>query len=222
MISSTHAAPAELRTERLLLRAWRAADAAALQPILESNQAHLGPWIPVKVSTPAPLPELATRLAGFAADFAAEREWRYAMLTSDERTLLGEIGLYPRSATSRVPYADADRVELGYWLREDATGQGLVTEAARAVLTIAATLPRFALVEVRCDARNAASAAVPRRLGFVLGSIEPRPAALPDDPPAEMQVWTARLSPSGARSPDQPDSPDAQAATPPPSPSQRA
>lgn len=186
--------PAELRTERLFLRAWRAEDAEALQPILESNQAHLRPWIPLRVSTPAPLPELAARLAAFAADFAAAREWRYAMLTPDERTILGEVGLYPRSATGRVPYADADRVELGYWLRQDATAQGFVTEAALGVLAVAAALPRFALVEVRCDARNAASAGVPRRLGFVLASVESRPAASPDDPPIEMQVWTASIA----------------------------
>jgi len=188
------AAPAELRTERLFLRAWRAEDANALQPILEANQAHLGPWIPARVWTPAPLPELAARLAGFGADFAAAREWRYAMLTPDERTILGEIGLYPRSATARVPYADADRVELGYWLRADATGQGLVTEAARGVLTVATALPRFSLVEVRCDSCNAASAGVPRRLGFVLGSVGSRPAASPNDPPVEMQVWTAQIT----------------------------
>src|SRR5690349_11093743 len=154
--------PPELRTERLFLRAWRAEDAEALQPILEANQAHLSPWIPRRVWTPAPLPELEERLAAFGADFAAAREWRYAMLTPDQRTILGEVGLYPRSTAGRVPYTDSNRVELGYWLRADATGQGLVTEASRAVLHAAAALSRCSLVEVRCDVRNDASAAIPR------------------------------------------------------------
>jgi RimJ/RimL family protein N-acetyltransferase len=187
--------PVELRTARLLLRPWRAGDAVALQPILEANQEHLVPWIPTRVSTPAPVPVLADRLAGFSADFAAAREWRYGMFTPDEREVLGEIGLYPRSATGRAPYADADRVELGYWLRADATGQGLVTEAARALLAVAATLPRFSHVEVRCDARNAPSAAVPKRLGFVLASTIAQPAAASSsDPPVQLQVWTRRRS----------------------------
>jgi len=74
--------PAELRTERLVLRPWHADDAAALHPILAANWAHLGPWIPRRVSTPVPVPELAVRLAGFGADFAGDREWRYGMFST--------------------------------------------------------------------------------------------------------------------------------------------
>jgi hypothetical protein len=37
--------------------------------------------------------------------------------------------------------------------------------------------------EVRCDARNAPSAAIPRRLGFDL-------TATIAEPPGEVQVWT--------------------------------
>jgi RimJ/RimL family protein N-acetyltransferase len=183
--------PVELRTPRLLLRPWRDDDAAALHPILQTNQAHLGPWIPARVAMPVPIPELARRLAGFAADFATAREWRYALFGPNEGEPLGEVGLYPRSATGRVPYADADRAELGYWLRADVTGQGLVTEAARAVLAVAATLPRFSHIEIRCDARNTPSAAVPRRLGFVLANTVAGPAGAPSAPPVRMQVWTS-------------------------------
>jgi len=163
--------PVELRTERLLLRPWRAGDAAALQPILEANWAHLGPWIPARVATPAPVPELAARLSGFEAAFAADREWRYGMFSAGGHEVLGEIGLYPRTATTRVAYPDADRIELGYWLRSDCTGRGYVTEAAHALIDLASSLPRVRCIEVRCDARNAASAAVPRRLGFTLAAI---------------------------------------------------
>jgi RimJ/RimL family protein N-acetyltransferase len=182
--------PAELRTERLLLRPWHADDATALHPVLEANWTHLSPWIPRRVSTPVPVPELAVRLAGFSADFAADREWRYGMFSADGGDVLGEIGLYPRSATTRVAYADADRVELGYWLREDATGRGYVTEAARAVVDLARTLPRVGLIEVRCDARNGASAAVPRRLGFtVAATIEEQ--GVSSASPITMQIWTS-------------------------------
>jgi RimJ/RimL family protein N-acetyltransferase len=185
--------PLELRTERLLLRPWRPEDAVALHPILEANFTHLGPWIPARVSTPAPVPILAERLAGFAAEFAADREWRYGMFGLDDGAVLGEVGLFPRSDVARVPYLAADRAELGYWLRADRTGRGLVTEASRAVLATAATLPRVALVEIRCDARNAPSAAVPRRLGFVLASTIEEPAT-PTAPLVQVQVWTQVLS----------------------------
>ena len=184
--------PAELRTARLLLRPWRSDDAAALHPILEANWAHLGPWIPARIATPAPIPVLAERLNGFAADFAADREWRYALVSSEDNAVLGECSLFPRSADRRVAYADADRAELGYWLRADATGRGFITEAAQAVLAMAATLPHVSLIEIRCDARNAPSAAIPRRLGFELTATIPEPGT-PRRPPGELQVWTTVL-----------------------------
>ena len=186
--------PIEFRTPRLLLRPWRAEDAAGLQPILEANWAHLAPWIPARVATPAPLPVLAERLAGFAEDFAAAREWRYGLFAPNDSTVLGEVGLYPRAETGRVPYARADRVELGYWLREDMTGQGLVTEAARAMLDVATALPHLSHVEIRCDARNIPSAAVPQRLGFRLATTLIEPAGTSTEPPVRLQVWTLALA----------------------------
>ena len=168
-----------LRTARMLLRPWHPDDAALLAPVLESNVAHLTPWIPAHVATPLPVPELAERLRGFANDFAADRAWRYALLTHDERRVLGEADLFPRSASGRVTLREADRLEIGYWLDSAATGQGLATEAVIALLEIGVAMPGIGHVEIRCDANNAASAAVPRRLGFALASTE-----------GTLQVWS--------------------------------
>ena len=186
-------APALLRTERLLLRPWSPADAERLQPVLAASHAHLAPWIPARVADPATVPVLAERLAGFAADFADAREWRYGLFTVDGSRVLGEVGLYPRDATARVPYTRADRVEVGYWLRADATGQGLATEAARAALDVAARLPGLAQAEIRCDARNDASAAVPRRLGFSLAAVRREPEGA-TAPAMDLQIWTLALT----------------------------
>jgi RimJ/RimL family protein N-acetyltransferase len=158
--------PDAIRTARLLLRRWHPDDALLLQPVLEANGAHLLPWIPAHVATSAPLPTLAERLAGYRDDFDAGRQWLYAILTADGARLLGGVGLYPRTAERRVAADAADRVEIGYWLRADATGRGHATEAVRAMLDVARTLPRLRHVEIRCDPRNARSIAVPRRLGL--------------------------------------------------------
>jgi RimJ/RimL family protein N-acetyltransferase len=184
--------PTELHTPRLLLRPWTADDAQGLHPVLASNWEHLGPWIPARVATPAPVPELAQRLAGFAADFVADREWRYGIFATSGHAVLGELGLFPRDATGRVPYAHADRAELGYWLRSDMTGRGLVTEGARAVLEMAATLPHISHIEIRCDARNIPSAAIPQRLEFVLSATVEHPAVTPTEPASQTQIWTSR------------------------------
>ena len=187
--------PLEIRTPRFVLRPWQAADAPALLPVLEANLAHLGPWIPARVATPAPLPLLAARLAGFGNDFATAKEWRYGLFAPDGTTVLGEAGIYPRAASGRVTYADATHVELGYWLRSDETGKGLVTEAMKLLLDVVAKLEHVSHVEIRCDARNAPSAAIPKRLGFTLA------ASIAGSSDALLQVWTLTVPETAATTP---------------------
>lgn len=163
--------PAAIRTARLLMRPWDKADAPALLPLLVANVEQLAGWIPPQVAAPVPLPALAERLAGFAADFSAGRSYRYALLTADGARLLGEADLFPRAEQGRVTLADADRAEIGYWLDAGATGKGFATEAAQALIDVAATISSMGCVEIHCDVANAASAAVPQRLGFALASV---------------------------------------------------
>lgn len=160
--------PDTLHTERLRLRVWRAADAPRLLPVLEANVEHLGGWIPTHVASPVPLGALELRLLGFAEDFAAGRSWRWALFTRESDEPVGELSLFPRAAAGRVPFASADRLEIGYWLDRAVTGQGYATEAVRALLELSLRVPGIEQVEIHCDPRNLASAAVPRRLGFRL------------------------------------------------------
>lgn len=189
--------PRQIQTARLLLRPWAEDDAAALLDVLESNRQHLAPWIPRRVAEPAPVAALAERLAGFAEAFVADREWRYAILAAPRGEVLGEVSLFPRSRSARVALAEADRVEIGYWIRADATGRGLATEAAQAMIDVAETLPSVRLVEIRCDARNVASAAVPRRIGFTLTETIAAAPGAADAVTALLQVWTRPLRANG-------------------------
>jgi RimJ/RimL family protein N-acetyltransferase len=150
----------------LLLRAWQPDDAAELAPILAANEARLLPWIPSHVATSAPVRELRERLAGFAADFAGERSFRYAMRMLSDGRLLGELSMFPRNAEGRCSLADGDRVEIGYWIDAAAERKGIVTEAVSAMIEVAMALRGMSHVEIRCSPANARSAAVPRKLGF--------------------------------------------------------
>jgi RimJ/RimL family protein N-acetyltransferase len=193
-IATALTVPDTLTTERTILRRWRPSDAVQLGPVLEANWDHLGPWIPIHVAEPIPKAELETRLAGFVADFDADLKWRYGMYSASENDLLGEVDMFPRDANGRVAYSECDRVEIGYWVRSDLTGRGLVTEGVRRMLDLAASLPRVERAEIRCDARNAPSAAIPARLGFVLErSIREHSPAF-KEPNAELQVWSLDIS----------------------------
>ena len=186
--------PDRLTTARLVLRRWEPSDAALLEPILAANWEHLGPWLPIHVAQPAPASELEKRLANFSAEFDADLKWRYGMYSADERELLGEVDMFPRNGNGRVTYAESDRAEIGYWVRSDLTGRGFVTEGVRGMLDLAASLPRVERVEIRCDARNKPSAAVPGRLGFVLATTIREHSPAFKDPDAELQVWSLEIS----------------------------
>jgi RimJ/RimL family protein N-acetyltransferase len=193
-------APSEFRTTRLHIRRWQPSDAIALESVLAANVEHLAPWIPWRVAEPLPAPQLADRLQEFGAAFDADREWRYAVFEADVGRILGDVGLFPRNATGRVPFDAADHVEMGYWLRADATGRGYATEAARAALEVALSLPGIARVLIRCDERNAASAAIPHRLGFRLAATVVESGVRPDEPECRMQEWEYTLDSSAPRS----------------------
>jgi RimJ/RimL family protein N-acetyltransferase len=203
--------PARIVTDRLILRPWHRADAVALLPVLVANQTHIAPWIPLRVSAVVSEAALGDRLDGFATLFREDREWRFALLSraaeeaaragDDGAMVLGEVDLFPRNADGRVSFTQADRAEIGYWLREDMTGRGLITEAVRALIEVARACGRFAHLEIRCDARNLPSAAVPRRLGFQLAHTHRGDGADDDATGSGTQTWTLALTPPRAVAP---------------------
>ena len=84
------------------------------------------------------------------------------------------LGLWERSSGAFVGSSGLHRidwsvpnVEIGYWIRTGFEGRGYVTEAAALIATFAFDTLQAQRVRIRCDAENARSAAVPRRLGFV-------------------------------------------------------
>ena len=142
-----------------MLRPWSADDAPALQHIVLHTLGHLQAWMPW--ATPeahASVDEVAMRLAGFAEDFAAGRDFSYVMVDRHDGALVGAVGLHARQGP--------DALEIGYWIRADREGRGYVTEAVNAVAAAAFDTCDIARLEIRCDSRNVRSAAVARRAGF--------------------------------------------------------
>ena len=187
-------APNDLHTSRLLLRRWHPDDAVQLEPILATNVDHLGPWIPRRVAEPVPLPRLIERLEACVVAFDEGREWRFGIFARHTLELLGEVGLYPRAVRGRVPFENADHIEIGYWLRSDVTGQGFATEASRAMCDLARTLPHMTRIVIRCDERNARSTAIPRRLGFQFAETIVQRSVTVSKTPERLQVWEYGLS----------------------------
>lgn len=58
--------------------------------------------------------------------------------------------------------------EIGYWVDEEAEGQGLISRAASALLTYAFTELRLHRIDLKCADTNTRSIRVAERLGFSL------------------------------------------------------
>ena len=56
--------------------------------------------------------------------------------------------------------------EIGYWMRSDLCGKGLMTEAASAVVTFGFETEGFHRIELNAGTRNAASNRIAEKLGF--------------------------------------------------------
>ena len=150
--------PDALPAGRLELRRWRPAYAEGLCDAVTASLSELRPWMPWAQDEPTVDGHLTVLTEG-EASFDADTEWQFVMVEARSDRIVGAAGLHHRQGPATV--------EIGYWVRTDATHQGYATMTSRALTTAAfAHLPYVDDVEIRMDRGNARSAAVPPRLGF--------------------------------------------------------
>ena len=174
-------APAPMRTPRLVIRCWQAGDAPLLKEAIDSSLTELQQWIPWAITEPSPLESITQRIDKFRRAFDEGRDWPYGIFDASESRVIGGAGLHPRTRPGWL--------EIGYWIRSSETGQGFATEVAAALADCAFRVHGASGVEIRCDPRNARSAAVPQRLGFSLGATLEGNTFAPDGSARDTQVW---------------------------------
>jgi RimJ/RimL family protein N-acetyltransferase len=150
--------PYRIETERLVIRCYKPEDAALMKDAVDSSLDHLQRWMPWAHAEPQPLAEKVKLARMFRAHFDEDEDFAYGVFTRDEARQLAGCGLHQRNG--------AGTFEIGYFVREDATRQGIATELT-AVLTRAAIEVAGAFrVDLRVDTSNTASLGVPRKLGY--------------------------------------------------------
>lgn len=147
-----------IETSRLVLLPLDATDTRDLWHAVEGSRAHLEPWLPW-VPFNVDLDSSGRYAEASASDWDAARACRFAIRERGTKRLLGVIGLESFAHLH-------ENVELGYWLRIDSCGRGLMTEAGRAVLEWAFTSANAHRVRVAAATDNHASLSVIGRLGF--------------------------------------------------------
>src|SRR5262249_23480134 len=117
------AVPPRIRTARLVLRRQHPDDAGLVKEAVDSSLAHLKSSVAWAQTAPWPLRVQSQRLAASAAAFDAGLAWAFSILDSAESRILGGLAIEPAEA-ALAELVGEKAFETGYWLREDATGQG--------------------------------------------------------------------------------------------------
>ncbi|QRN97817.1 GNAT family N-acetyltransferase [Archangium violaceum] len=150
--------PYLLRTPRLLLRCMGPDDAARRKESVDSSGEHLERFFSRTPEEPLSLEAHAAHIRKLRAGFDLDQDRGYGVFEPETERFLGEVSLLRR--------AGIDALEIGYWLRRDAVGQGFATEMASAAVKTAFELDRVKRMDLMCKPENERSAAVARRLGF--------------------------------------------------------
>ena len=155
--------PALVRGELVELRAPAVEHVDPIVEAVTESLAELKPWMPWATDAyDREGAELSLRRA--IAAFVTCEDLRYHMFEPGTGRFLGATGLH------RIKWS-VPRFEIGYWLRSSATGRGYVSDAVRALTRTAFERLGAKRVEIRCDDRNLASAAVAERCGFALEGV---------------------------------------------------
>jgi RimJ/RimL family protein N-acetyltransferase len=152
-------APYRIETERLVIRCYDPRDAGLLKEAIDSNLEHLREFMPWAHDEPQTLEEKTALLKGFRSTFDAGENFVYGIFSRDESEVLGGTGLHPR--------VEAGGLEIGYWIRANATRRGFATESSAALTRVGFEVCDADRIEIRVEPPNTASAGVPRKLGFV-------------------------------------------------------
>jgi ribosomal-protein-serine acetyltransferase len=139
------------------LRLLAGHEAAALFALTERNRPYLREWLPWLD---------ANASAADTLRFVEDARERYANREAIEAGIFLHNRLVGMAGLNTIDWSPR-RAEIGYWLTADAQGQGLVTNACRAL--VAHSFGEYDLnrIEIRCATHNARSRAIPERLGFV-------------------------------------------------------
>jgi RimJ/RimL family protein N-acetyltransferase len=152
--------PDAFESERLLIRAPRPGDGAAIDEATRETLGPLRQWM--DWALPEPSVEISEAFARHgAADYIARTNFPLLLWLKDGTTFVGSSGFHPRDWL--VP-----SFEIGYWCRTRFEGQGYISEAVRAISRFAFTELGARRLEIRCDARNERSARVAQRAGYQL------------------------------------------------------
>ncbi len=161
-------------------------DAALRKDAVDSSGAFLEQFFPPTPEGRMSLDAHAAQIRKLRGSFDLDQDRAHGAFEPETGRMLGEGGLLKR--------AGIEALELAYWFRRDATGQGLATEMASALVKTAFEFDKVKRLDLFCAPDNERSAAMARRLGFTFeGRLRDRQLA-PHHPRGDLLSFTLLAS----------------------------
>lgn len=152
----------QFESKRLIIRVPKISESNKIYEAIEESIEELKPWMPWAATSTLEKTEESTRMA--VSEFISREDLRYHFHDKETGQFLVGSGLH------RIDW-NVPKFEIGFWCRSSKVGNGYVTEGVKALSDMAFEQLNAARVEIRCDQRNTASAAVAERAGFKLEGI---------------------------------------------------
>ncbi|TCZ79290.1 N-acetyltransferase [Paenibacillus albiflavus] len=155
--------PTQFFTDRLLIRMPEEGDGKAAYEAIQASIDDLKPWMPFanKEQTEETI-ESNARTA--KANFIKREDLRFHIFLKDTLQFIGISGFH--HINWNVP-----KFEIGYWIDSRYSGKGYIGEAVQGITQFAFTELKARRVEIRCDALNHKSRAIPEKMGYTLEGI---------------------------------------------------
>lgn len=145
-------------SDHLSLRSWHSKHAAELFALVDQNRTYLHQWLPW-------VPDVQTVKDSEKFIEESLQKWRdqtgLELAIWHNGTIVGCIGLHNLNR-------EQNRTTIGYWLSENAQGNGIMTASVQALTEYCFETLNFDQVEISANRKNVKSRAIPERLGFVL------------------------------------------------------
>jgi len=155
--------PSEFTTERLLIRMPMPGDGKAVHAAMLASMAELKPWM-MWAQREQTEQEVEMVVLEAHLRFLRRENLRMHVYLKETGEFIASSGLH--NINWSVP-----KFEIGYWIDSRHAGKGYITEAAAGITDFCFNELKAKRVEIRCDADNAKSRAIPERLGYTLDGI---------------------------------------------------
>jgi ribosomal-protein-alanine N-acetyltransferase len=146
--------------ERVRLRAPRVADNARLMELRERSWGFLAPWSPLAAPDARDPEAQRAALVRQRKEWATDRAYRFVMAERESDAAIGRVSL------GEVVRGVFQNAYLGYWIDQEYTRRGLMTEGVRLALDLAFGALGLHRVQAAIIPRNEASLGVARKVGL--------------------------------------------------------